>query len=72
MNFGIYTKTHIVRQNLTFYFSVSIAEVERLWVRFQQMGCNDDGDLTEDAMKKASYNSDVFMRNVCYFAHACI
>lgn len=43
---------------------LSIAEVERLWVRFQQMGCNDDGDLTEDAMKKASYNSDVFMRNI--------
>lgn len=43
---------------------LSIAEVERLWVRFQQMGCNNDGDLTEDAMKKSSYSTDVFMRNI--------
>ncbi|KAL4240729.1 hypothetical protein ACF0H5_001517 [Mactra antiquata] len=43
---------------------LSIAEVERLWIRFQQLGCNRDGDLTEDAMKKSDYNGDIFMRNI--------
>ena len=49
------------------FVTVSIAEVERLWVRFQQMGCNDDGDLTEETIKKSSYSGDVFMRNVRKF-----
>lgn len=43
---------------------LSIAEVERLWVRFQQMGCNEDGDLTEEAIRKSSYSTDVFVRNI--------
>ena len=46
---------------------VSIAEVERLWVRFQQLGCNNDGVLTEDAMKKSSYANDIFMRNASIY-----
>ena len=28
------------------------------------MGCNDDGDLTEEAIRKSSYSTDVFVRNV--------
>lgn len=43
---------------------LSIAEVERLWVRFQQLGANKDGVLTEDAIKKSDYVGDVFMRNI--------
>ena len=30
------------------------------------MGCNDDGDLTEEAIRKSSYSTDVFVRNVCH------
>lgn len=43
---------------------LSIAEVERLWIRFQQLGCNKDGELTDDAIRKSEYNTDVFMRNI--------
>ncbi|XP_053392830.1 uncharacterized protein LOC123564227 isoform X2 [Mercenaria mercenaria] len=43
---------------------LSIAEVERLWVRFQQLGCNKDGELTDEAIRKSEYNQDVFMRNI--------
>ena len=50
-----------------FVLIVSIAEVERLWIRFQQLGCNKDGELTDDAIRKSEYNQDVFMRNVNIF-----
>lgn len=44
---------------------LSIAEVERLWVRFQQLGCNpDSGELTEAALNKSDYSQDVFMKNI--------
>lgn len=43
---------------------LSIAEVERLWIRFQQLGCNKDGELTDEAIRKSEFNSDVFMRNI--------
>ena len=44
--------------------SVSIAEVERLWKRFQQLGCNVSGMLTEDKLKRPELQSDAFVRNV--------
>ncbi|WAQ97327.1 hypothetical protein MAR_030017 [Mya arenaria] len=43
---------------------LSIAEVERLWVRFQQLGCNPDGELTDSTIMKADYSQDVFMKNI--------
>ncbi|KAK7506169.1 hypothetical protein BaRGS_00002281 [Batillaria attramentaria] len=43
---------------------LSIAEVERLWLRFQQMGCNQDGVLTTEAMMSPSLTSDVFVKNI--------
>jgi len=43
---------------------VSIAEVERLWERFQQLGCNADGELTDATINKAEYSQDIFMKNV--------
>lgn len=33
---------------------LSIVEVERLWIRFQQLGCNDSGFITEDYIREAS------------------
>ena len=49
--------------------AVSIAEVERLWLRFQQMGCNSDGILTADVINGPSLAADVFMKNVSHHKH---
>lgn len=45
---------------------MSIAEVERMWVRFQQIGCNADGELTEQSINKSEYSQDIFVKNVSY------
>ena len=38
--------------------------MERLWVRFQQLGCNADGELTDQTITKSEFNTDIFMKNV--------
>ncbi|XP_046359618.1 uncharacterized protein LOC124137388 [Haliotis rufescens] len=43
---------------------LSIAEVERLWKRFQQLGCTVDGILTEDKLRAPQLQSDAFIRNI--------
>ncbi|XP_033747001.1 uncharacterized protein LOC117332222 [Pecten maximus] len=43
---------------------LSIAETERLWLRFQQLGCNKDGVITEELAAKMSVSSDAFSRNI--------
>ncbi|XP_059141601.1 ankyrin-3-like isoform X2 [Physella acuta] len=43
---------------------LSIAEVERLWLRFQQMGANKDGFLTQETLASSKLNSDVFIKNI--------
>ncbi|CAL1528833.1 unnamed protein product [Lymnaea stagnalis] len=43
---------------------LSIAEVERLWLRFQQMGANSDGLLTLEALTSPKLSSDVFVKNI--------
>ncbi|KAL5018869.1 hypothetical protein ScPMuIL_004591 [Solemya velum] len=43
---------------------LSIAEVERLWLRFQQLGCNDDGVITGEMLKTLPIRTDVIMRNI--------
>ncbi|XP_060074865.1 THO complex subunit 1-like [Ylistrum balloti] len=43
---------------------LSIAETERLWLRFQQLGCNKDGVITEDLATKMSISNDAFSRNL--------
>jgi len=47
-----------------FSFSVSIAETERLWLRFQQLGCNKDGEITEAVAQSSQIHTDAFARNV--------
>jgi len=44
--------------------SVAIVEVERLWYRFQQLGCNEDGVLKSDVLTKPPASTDVFAKNV--------
>lgn len=44
--------------------TVSIAETERLWLRFQQLGCNEDGEITETIAAKLAIQNDAFARNV--------
>ncbi|OWF56527.1 uncharacterized protein LOC110446688 [Mizuhopecten yessoensis] len=43
---------------------LSIAETERLWLRFQQLGCNRDGIITEELAGQTSVSSDAFSRNI--------
>jgi len=43
---------------------LSIAEVERLWLRFQQLGCNQDGILTSETLSTPKLSSDVFVKNI--------
>ena len=47
--------------------SVSIAEVERLWLRFEQMGASKDGLLTPQVLASPALSSDVFVKNVSIF-----
>ncbi|ESO84756.1 hypothetical protein LOTGIDRAFT_236111 [Lottia gigantea] len=42
---------------------LTIAEVERLWLRFQQLGCTSNGILTSDTLKEPKLNDDAFIRN---------
>ncbi|XP_041364711.1 uncharacterized protein LOC121380045 isoform X2 [Gigantopelta aegis] len=44
---------------------MSIAEVERLWMRFQQLGCNREGVITEIVLKtEPQIKNDAFVRNI--------
>ena len=46
-------------------FSVPVTEIERLWLRFQQLGVNDEGMLPLPAMlQHPSFKSDPFARVV--------
>lgn len=43
---------------------LSIAEVERLWLRFEQLGANKDGVLTSQTLTTPALSSDVFVKNI--------
>lgn len=43
---------------------MSIAEVERLWLRFKQLGCSEKGELSDEALAQHSTYQDAFSRNV--------
>ncbi|RUS80047.1 hypothetical protein EGW08_012164 [Elysia chlorotica] len=43
---------------------LSIAEVERLWLRFEQMGATRDGLLTPQILASPALSSDVFVKNI--------
>lgn len=43
---------------------LSIAEVERLWFRFQQLGCNQDGEILEADLQSLPIQDDAFARNI--------
>jgi len=43
---------------------LSIAEVERLWLRFQQLGANKDGNLSSDVLSSPKLTTDVFVKNI--------
>ncbi|KAH9520024.1 hypothetical protein Btru_071494 [Bulinus truncatus] len=43
---------------------LSIAEVERLWLRFQQMGANADGILSPESLAVSRLSNDVFVKNI--------
>lgn len=41
---------HLFLYFLLSYYKVSIPEIQRLWVRFQQLGCNNYGVLPSTAL----------------------
>lgn len=43
---------------------LSIAEVERLWFRFQQLGCDENGEILEANLQSLSIQDDAFSRNI--------
>nr|XP_022313103.1 uncharacterized protein LOC111118094 isoform X3 [Crassostrea virginica] len=43
---------------------LSIAEVERLWLRFKQLGCSEKGELSDEALAQHSTYQDAFSRNI--------
>ncbi|KAK3089578.1 hypothetical protein FSP39_004784 [Pinctada imbricata] len=43
---------------------LSIAEVERLWLRFRQLGSDENGELTESVLMASPIWQDAFSRNV--------
>ena len=49
------------------FIAVAIVEVERLWFRFQQLGCNEEGILTAEIFRDPVIAQDVFMKNVISF-----
>ena len=49
------------------FIAVAIVEVERLWFRFHQLGCNEEGILTAEIFRDPVIAQDVFMKNVISF-----
>ena len=43
---------------------VAIVEVERLWHRFQQLGCTEEGELRPDVLDRPPASTDIFVKNV--------
>lgn len=43
---------------------MNLAEVDRLWLRFKQLGCSDNGELTEEKLSKHPVYQDAFSRRV--------
>ncbi|ELU16815.1 hypothetical protein CAPTEDRAFT_225193 [Capitella teleta] len=43
---------------------LAVVEVERLWLRFQQLGCNKEGFLTSDVLLRPPASSDIFIKNI--------
>lgn len=43
---------------------LNLAEVDRLWLRFKQLGCSDNGELTEEKLSKHPVYQDAFSRRI--------
>ena len=46
---------------------VPVAEVERLWTRFQQLGLSDAQTLPSETFQRHPYTTDPFVRQVNLF-----
>jgi len=44
--------------------NLALVEVERLWKRFQQLGCDSSGALGPDVLTRSPASNDVFAKNV--------
>jgi hypothetical protein len=43
---------------------VAVVEVQRLWSRFKQLGCDKKGYLQKKVIDSGELSQDVFMKNV--------
>lgn len=42
---------------------MAIVEVDRLWLRFQQLGCNEDGVLELEVLERPPASNNVFAKH---------
>ena len=52
-------------------FAVAVVEVERLWHRFQILGCDEDGTLPPEALLRPPASEDILVKNVAHYALLC-
>lgn len=43
---------------------MAVVEVERLWMRFQQLGCTENGVLPRQAIERPGLKDDLLATNV--------
>lgn len=46
-----------------YLLSVAIVEVDRLWLRFQQLGCNEDGVLELEVLDRPPASNNIFAKH---------
>jgi hypothetical protein len=48
---------------------VAVVEVQRFWARFEQLGCDQNGNLPMKAIKKSDLGEDTFINIVNIFSN---
>lgn len=43
---------------------MAVVEVQRFWVRFKQLNCDDKGFLSKKQIEKGELSRDIFTKNV--------
>ena len=43
---------------------MAVVEVQRLWIRFNQLGCDAKGYLPKRQIERGELSRDIFMKNV--------
>lgn len=46
---------------------MAVVEVQRLWIRFNQLNCDSKGFLPKKQLEKGELSRDIFIKNVLEF-----